>query len=304
MKLVIKWGEFKCQLKEFIKEVDRLLDLKNGGKNTYDVETFLKVSNNWVRNCHNYLKLSFDDINNEYAQNFITAKPYNSYLKNENRDLISKIENVFEDLKTKRNSLNYTLRILSVSDIVIEPKLVDKQIRTEYTNYEISDLILDKLYHLYDNHFYPVQAILRGNGIKFSNTDELDELIKLLEKNSYINAIYSRSVNAQLSLKGRKHVEKKRRFELIDKFYFSSNQELLNEEISELDNNANKTELGKTRLVKELKEMKSLYHKLNKKNWPESLKDKLIDLEIANLINRDAMKRIYQSMTNDDAEFI
>ena len=127
MKLVIKWREFKKQLKGFLEEVDRLLDLKEGGKNTYDVETFLKISNNWIKNCHTFLKQSFNEINNEYAQSFITAKPYNSYLRRNNKDLMSQVDDVFEDLRTKRNSLNYTLCILSVSDIVIEPSwLINK----------------------------------------------------------------------------------------------------------------------------------------------------------------------------------
>ncbi|MDR7212565.1 hypothetical protein [Flavobacterium piscis] len=49
----------------------------------------------------------------------------------------------------------------------------------------------------------------------------------------------------------------------------------------------------------ELDELKDLYVQLNKKNWGELVKGKIIDLGLQQLINEDIMKLIYKSITND-----
>ncbi len=300
--LVIKWREFKNQLMEYLKEVDRLLDLRDGGENIYDVETFLIKSDGWLKRCHTYLQHSFDRINNEYAQSFITARPYNSSSNNRSKDLMCQIEFVFENLKAKRNDLNYTLRILSVSDAVIEPKFTDKKIRASYTSYEIADLILDKLYYLYDGHYYPITAILKGNSIVLSNSIYIEKVIKKLEKKGHIKTIGKKVLAGQLTMNGCEYVEERRQFKLIDKLYFV--KEVSNLNVAELVIGINTTKLGKTKLMKELNDKKSLYNKLNRKNWSRLLKGKLNDLETAEVINNEAMKTIYQSMMNDDVEFL
>ena len=47
------------------------------------------------------------------------------------------------------------------------------------------------------------------------------------------------------------------------------------------------------------RKLKELYGSINKKNWGQLLKGKLIDLGIAQIINQDTMKLVYEFVTND-----
>ena len=56
---------------------------------------------------------------------------------------------------------------------------------------------------------------------------------------------------------------------------------------------------GQEIIYNELEELKELYIHLNKKNWGELVKGKIIDLGLQQIINEDIMKIIYNSITND-----
>ena len=72
------------------------------------------------------------------------------------------------------------------------------------------ELILDKLYELYDNNIYPILPILEGNGIILKKQREEFEYVKLLENFGYIisNNI-ARQADAQLTVNGKIYVENK-----------------------------------------------------------------------------------------------
>ena len=56
--------------------------------------------------------------------------------------------------------------------------------------------------------------------------------------------------------------------------------------------------MGKNCFFNELQELKELYPKLNKKNWGQILKGKLIDLGLAQVINKDVMELIFKELTD------
>ena len=54
----------------------------------------------------------------------------------------------------------------------------------------------------------------------------------------------------------------------------------------------------RTKLADTAQELKELYPQLNKKNWGEILKGKLIDLGISEILNREAIELIFKELTD------
>jgi Mn-dependent DtxR family transcriptional regulator len=73
---------------------------------------------------------------------------------------------------------------------------------------------LDKLHHLYNQKFYPIQRILNGNAIK-ANKESVFEMVELLEKKEYIQVVNNRTLLVQLSKKGKEYVDNKRNFDYL-----------------------------------------------------------------------------------------
>ena len=77
----------------------------------------------------------------------------------------------------------------------------------------------------------------------------------------------------------------------------NQSQEKLNSKIEEIIELLTKQGFGQEILFNELQELKELYPKLNKKNWGQVLKGKLIDLGIAQVINQEVAESIFKGLT-------
>lgn len=77
----------------------------------------------------------------------------------------------------------------------------------------------------------------------------------------------------------------------------NQSQEKLNSKIEEIIELLTKQGFGQEILFNELQELKELYPKLNKKNWGQVLKGKLVDLGIAQVINQEVAETIFKGLT-------
>ena len=299
MKLLQNWNIFKNKVEEFLREADNLILKECTIIQEDDASTILLEINVWIYKIYGYLKDSFDDSDNEFAQSFYFAKLHGLYLKTENTPSMQKIADAFEELKAKRKKLEYILRLLSVCDAIIQNDLIDLTTRSKFSQEEIMDLILDKLYYLQDNFYYPLQTILLGNGIVVDSSAKLTCITNALEKRGYIWVIYSKVVKVQLSLDGRNHIDHKRHFES-----FETNK--IGKTIIETTsiNNNDKSKINEPGLVKailknEIINFQALYSNLFQKSWSELLKEKLDNLESTKVICKDKVSMIFQTMTSD-----
>ena len=78
----------------------------------------------------------------------------------------------------------------------------------------------------------------------------------------------------------------------------TTSQKELNTKIEEIGETLKKQGFGQEILFEELQELKILYPKLNKKNWGQILKGKLIDLGLSEVINREVAANIFQELTD------
>nr|WP_319997556.1 hypothetical protein [uncultured Draconibacterium sp.] len=300
MILIIDWIEFQEQIVNLQIEGNEIA--KKESATIRDEKTFdsIKVQiNDWVKKCYEYLSESFDDEKKEFANSFRQRQTPSFHVPGVRKNVMQEIKNEFSELKSKIKTLDYYLRLLSVSDAIIKPNETDLEIRKKYLTEEIMELLLDKLYDLYDNSYYPVEAILEGNGIELSRHGEDRQIVNRLCDLGLVNSTKTRFVDAQLTLDGKIYVEDKRNQVQVSYEGISNSKEEISDKIDELKEELNKLGLGQEILFEELEDLKELYGQINKKNWGQLLKGKLIDLGLAQIINKDTMKLVYEFVTND-----
>ena len=72
----------------------------------------------------------------------------------------------------------------------------------------------------------------------------------------------------------------------------------MDERVDEILENLKKLGYGQEIIFDEIQELKELYGKLNKKNWGQVVKGKLVDLALAKLVENDTISYIYEKLTN------
>lgn len=300
MKLLKDWTEFQEQIKILIlegNEISQKESLVIKDEKLYDsVKSEIK---GWVDKCYNYLSDSFNDTQRVFANGFRQSQTANFHIPGAQRNMMQEIKNEFSDLKTKTKTLDYQVRILSVSDAIIKHSEINLEVRKKYTTDNIIELLLDKLYDLYDNYYYPVEMIFEGNGITLSRHGEDRQIVNLLMEQNLVNSRKTRIVDARLTLEGKLYVEEKRKLTKATYKGIGNSKEEVSDRIDELIVKLNKLGLGQEILFDELQELKDLYGQLNNTNWGQLLKGKLIDLGLTQVIDKDTIKYVYEFITRD-----
>jgi hypothetical protein len=159
---------------------------------------------------------------------------------------------------------------------------------------------LEKLYELYDDNTYAILPILEGNGIKLKKSREEFDYVKVLEDYGYVQSNnIGQQADAQLTINGKLYIEEKRKRIKPNYETISDDRKIVESKFDELFKEFEKLGFGQEIIFDELKELRDLYSTLNKKNWGELAKGKIIDLGLSQVINRDVMKIIYEHITND-----
>jgi len=298
MKLTIKWDDFSKQINNFVTEVKAISTIENTIKTDAELEKVKTDVKNWNDRCYEFLKNSFDNERNEYATAFRNANGNRFQIENPKKEFRQIKKEVFDDLKNEMNTLAYINRILSISDIIIKPEIFELSNRNSYTTDQTLELILDKLYDLYDNSYYPIPTILEGNGISLKRLYEDRELGKKLETTGYVNITNQRDTLAQLTLQGKIYIEDKRKTYHENYEDINKSQAEINSRVDEIIEHLSKLGLGQEIIFNEIQELKELYTTLNKKNWGQVVKGKIVDLALSKLIENDTLSYIYEKLTD------
>lgn len=298
MILTVKWEDFTKMIGDLIVAANTLCESEKTITTEAEFNDIKERIAEWNSKAKNLLETSFDSPNNEFAQAFkqVTSPKYN--LQQRQPSISERTQQLFSDLKEKANSLNYYKKLLSISDAIIKPEIVKLADRTSFTTEETLDLILQKLFALYDNSYHSIQAILEGNGIPIKRYGEEREFAKMLETYGYVTLYHSRNTSAQLTMSGRMYVEEKLKTYKENYNDINKSPEEINSKIDEILEKLRKLGYGQEIIFDEIEELKDLYVHLNKKNWGQVVKGKLVDLVLAKLIEKDTLDYIYIGLTN------
>lgn len=298
MKLVINWDAFSNKLDSFIIEGENILMTENSINSEGEFESAKATIKDWKDRCYSFLKSAFDSEENDYAQSFYQARVSRFNIGNQNKTFEQIKKETFEDFKVKLINLPYFKKLLSISDAIKKPEIISLSDRSSFTTEEILELLLDKLFDLYDDNHYPITTILEGNGIIAKRHGEDRELAKMLENYGYVDLMHHEETSAQLTTRGKMYVEGKRKTYKENYEDINSSKEDINNRVDEIIESLTKLGYGQQVIFEEIQELKELYTTLNKKNWGQIVKGKLIDLSLAKLIENDTLKYIYETLTD------
>ena len=292
------WESFKKKIEKYILKAQNLILDYSKSKTQEQYNEFDKSFKELKAEVIEYLENSFNDQNNSYAQSIKYSNSNKYSIGNQQKHISELVKEKIEDCSSLWKNLEYYLKILAISDAVVRPNEIDLEERKNFDTDEKLELILEKLNQLYDDSYHPISTIIEGNGIELGRYDEERELAKTLEDYGYIRCMNARTIRAQITLDGRRYIEEKLKKEVTDYSKINKSQEELDNKIQEIIEHLKMQNIGQELLFNELQELKELYPKLNKKNWGQILKGKLIDLGLAQVINKDVMELIFKELTD------
>lgn len=297
MKLRGTWEELSIKLEDLVKQGSELHSKEREVKSDQDFQLKKEEFKSWDNTCTELLKNSFEENNNSFAKLFIYSGNNSFNIPGVNKDWQQLNKELFTTLHHKFSNLHYIKRMLEVSDLIVSPKMAGLIDRGNYTTQQIMDLILDKLFLLYDASMYPIPLILEANGVGLKRPSESREIINHLATNGFINTSHTMNQTAQLTLEGKMYIEEKRKVFKENYDDIDATQEMINKIVDEIKESLAGLMDGQEIIFEELEEIRDLYGKLSKKHWGQIVKGKLIDLGLSKLVENDTLTYMYDSLT-------
>lgn len=298
MKLIKTWTDFTTELEYFVKQGT---EIHSNEREVLTEQDFLQKKNEieeWTIRCRDFLKESIEEDNSKFAESFYSVGRNGYQIPGQKKDWKQLNKENFAVLLERVNNLKYFKRILSVSDAIIKPDIVELIDRNNYTTEQTLELILQKLFDLYDTSYHSIPRILEGNGIKLGRPHEDRELGRILEDYGYVKLMNTRDTLAHLTINGKMYIEEKRKTYKESYDDLNNSQDNINDKVDEIIEKLKKLGYGQEIIFDEIQELKELYGKLNKKNWGQVVKGKLVDLALAKLVENDTISYIYEKLTN------
>lgn len=298
LQLTIPWNDFRAKLLNFIEQAKQLHCAVV--KTADELANFNNRFKDWDDEVVNCFEESFNEKYNQYVSEFHNVHSNNFNIPGHSILLETQIRQAKDSIIHKLEYLIFNERFLNACDAVVRPESVDLGKRKAFTIKQKQQLLLEKLFMLYDDHHYPVGELLSGNGVVFKRINEPDELVEVLANQGLVDVegFLGGDRTAQLTTEGVSYMEEitppvQENYDDIRYSYaeMSAKLDAIKEEL-------NKNNLGHEILFDELQELKELYTTLNKKNWGQLLKGKLVDIAIGKLVDNATLALIYEAITH------
>lgn len=295
MELKVNWKDFKSEIEEF-KSLGNALLGKYKSVRTEGILTNLeKDKESWENAVITYVKESFEPENRNFYNEFKARRGYVTGFK---LSIDQKVKNTVQALKDEVNGLDYYLKILSVSDAIVRTDEIDIAERENLDTEGRLDLILSKLYDLYnDRKYHSIKWILEGNGVKLNRHGEDWDYAKILENRGLIDSITTKDTNARLTLEGKLVIEQARKSQLTDYSKISNSEVELKELIKKVLSEVEKLGYGQEIIFNEFDELRRDIPNLSKKSFGQLLKSKLFDLVTAKALDKALATEIFKEFT-------
>lgn len=298
IKLTKTWETFKAELQEMIEKGEALKNAAINSLEEFQQQESKRIA--WDQKVFALIKESCSNDINPMAIELNNIAANNFNVPNDSFPLKELIFQFKGRLQIKTQYLFFKMRILDVCDLIVCPENVYIAERSHLTLKQKQQFILDKLFALYDDNYYPIEEILHGNGVNLNREGEANELVEILENNGYVEArrFAGSKVHAKLTVVGYMFIEEAHQpaTENYNDIHFSPSE--LVQKMDEIKDELDKLGLGHEILYNEMEELKNLYKTLNKKNWGQLLKGKLLDIAVGKLVDNATISFVYEALTD------
>lgn len=301
MVLKVKWIDFQNKIEEYEVEGEALIDKYKSSRTEEDLVSLKEEKQRWESEVIDYVKTSFVPENTNFRYEFKAQRGYNTGFK---LGVDQRIKNIIQALKDEINGLHYYLKMLFISDAIIRAEEINLEERKKLDTEGRLDLILNKLYDLYDDRLYhSIKWILEGNGVKLNNHGEDWDYAKMLVNRNLIDTITTKDTGARLTLEGKYAIEQSRKAQVTDYTKISSSDEELKELIKKVLSEIEKLGYGQQIIFDEFDELREDIPKLDKKSFGQLLKAKLYDLVTQKAFDKTLASEIFKQFTDQILPF-
>lgn len=282
LKLNVPLNEFSKRLNKIL--INDEIELINSVKSESELKYLSDKVELWEEDIKDLLSESFVDPNN-YLLNKFNPLDFNVRSRSKFRDpnINEKRDLIISNYNQKKDFLFDFGNALPVLDTVINDNEFDL---LNFDNpSEIIYLILQKLKVLKNGECFRIDLILDGNGIELKNgVQELFEYMDELKKKKWVD--FEDKFLGRITINGEIYLEKQ--YKVFNKKESIAVSKKIDSIIKKLD----ELGLGQEILFNELEELKGLYLKLNKKNWSQILKGKLLEMSLGKVLDLDTLEII------------
>lgn len=301
MVLKVKWENFKIDIEEFKIKGNAIISKYQSSRTEDEFENLKDEKKSWEKSVISHVSKSFEPENRSFANEFKAHNGFNTGFK---LGVDQKVKNEIQGIKDEINGLEYYLKMLFISDAVVRPGEIDLNERQNLDTEGRLDLILSKLYDLYnDRKYHSIKWILEGNGIKLNRHGEDWDYGKMLENRGLIDSLTAKDTNARLTLEGKMAIEQARKAKVTDYSKISSSDEELKEIIKKVLTEIEKLGYGQKIVFDEFEELRDDIPKLSKKSFGQLLKSKLYDLVTAKAFDKAIASEIFKEFTQQILPF-
>lgn len=299
----MNWKEFTAALDVLVEEGDLIHGEVNATSNDEELNRQIVLTKEWVQKGVDLLGDPIIPVTFGFANDFRNSGN-NGYRINREIPFEKKRKDQAAVIASKLTELYVQKRILSVCDLVTNPESVLIESRSSFTTDQTINLLLDKLYELYDNMLYPVKPILEGNGVPIRRHYEEHDFVKLLLNQGLVESqlALGQPANAQLSVNGRLYVEEQRSTTKPDYSKIPISDEALQQTMDIILHKVSMMEFGQEIIFNELEELKELRGKIKNRTWGQLLKVKLVDLVADKVLDKETVQWIYEEFTKTKLE--
>lgn len=301
MVLKVKWEDFKLEIEGFKSKGNNLVEKYIASRTKDEYDKLKEEKKSWENSVIDYVKPSFEPENKNFASEF---KVQSGYIPGFKLAVDQNSKNAIQAIKDEVNGLDYYLKMLFISDVIVRADEIDLNERQNLDTEGILDLNLSKLYELYkDGKYHSINWILEGNGVKLNGRGEDWEYGRMLENRGFIETINGRNVNAKLKLEGKYMIEQAKKAQVTDYSKISNSDEELKELINKVLSEIEKFGYGQQIIFDEFDELRDDIPNLNKKSFGQLLKSKLYDLIAGKALDKVLATEIFKEFTKQILPF-
>lgn len=163
------------------------------------------------------------------------------------------------------------------------------------------DYIMQMLYLVFNDNHYRISTILDINFVSYRKNEPEELAVNLLKK-GYVSTLGYGKDNVKLTVKGAAYVERKKKADTKKKV--QNKEQEINKKIDVVLEKLESLGYGQEIIFEEIEELKSLSTKLNKKNWLQLLKGKVIDLAVSQVINKETASYILDTLSEGTSKLL
>lgn len=207
LKLIIPYPDFQEKVDDFIAE---MLELSKYRANSLeDVAFFEELNKSFNNSVFTFLQTAFNQENNSFYQEYKYLRNKFHFSNTQNKDWNQQLSGLKYDNNQRINILKGYKKTLKICDVIRNDSNIDLEERLNMTIGQVQAFVLEKLYQVFDDSYYPITQILTGNGIPLKRLSYATDISDELKQYGLIDTIggLGGDVSAKLTGRGAKVVE-------------------------------------------------------------------------------------------------